>query len=113
MTPFDTWYSTIISPVLEPTLKNLPAPAREPMRKASRESMAASWNACIDELWRLSQEVRGREVVPGEPLPTVAIMEPFEYPIFEMLRSLKAETERSRKAADWMADWKRKHGLTP
>ena len=48
MTPFDTWYSANIAPMLEQTLVRIPPKAREPMRQASRESMAACWNAAVD-----------------------------------------------------------------
>lgn len=48
MTPFDRWYSANIAPLHEEILKSYPASAREQMRKASRESMAACWNAALD-----------------------------------------------------------------
>jgi hypothetical protein len=48
MTPFDSWFSSTVLPQLEQTLKAVPVPAREPMRKAAREQMAACWNAALD-----------------------------------------------------------------
>lgn len=45
--PFDTWYSTNVAPILEEQIKLLPEPTREPIRKGSREQMAACWNAAL------------------------------------------------------------------
>lgn len=48
MTPFDSWFSSTVLPQLEQTLKAVPKPAHEPMRKAAREQMAACWNAALN-----------------------------------------------------------------
>ena len=45
---FSEWYDSTIVPQLNETLKNMPVPAREPLRTASRQTMAACWNAAID-----------------------------------------------------------------
>ena len=45
---FAEWYDSIIVPQLNETLKNMPVPAREPIRTASRQTMAACWNAALD-----------------------------------------------------------------
>ena len=45
---FAEWYDSTIIPQLNETLKNMPVPAREPLRTASRQTMAACWNAAID-----------------------------------------------------------------
>jgi hypothetical protein len=44
---FDEWYSQNVKPNLEHSLRHMPEPAREPIRQASRESMAACWNAAL------------------------------------------------------------------
>lgn len=49
---FAEWYDSTIVPQLNETLKNVPVPAREPLRTASRQTMAACWNAAIDEAAR-------------------------------------------------------------
>jgi hypothetical protein len=41
MSPFDTWYNANIAPML-------PTDCPPLVRKASRESMAACWNAALD-----------------------------------------------------------------
>lgn len=46
---FPDWYAAHVKPQLEETLKNMPVPAREALRTASRQAMAACWNAAIDE----------------------------------------------------------------
>lgn len=46
---FSEWYDSIIVPQLNETLKNVPVQAREALRTASRQTMAACWNAAIDE----------------------------------------------------------------
>lgn len=45
---FAAWYDSIIVPQLNETLKNVPVQAREALRTASRQTMAACWNAAID-----------------------------------------------------------------
>ena len=45
---FSEWYDSIIVPQLNETLKNVPVQAREALRTASRQTMAACWNAAID-----------------------------------------------------------------
>jgi hypothetical protein len=45
---FATWYESVIKPQLEETLKSMPVVAREPLRTASRMSMAACWNAALE-----------------------------------------------------------------
>jgi len=45
---FSAWYDSTIVPQLNETLKSVPAPAREALRTASRQTMAACWNAAID-----------------------------------------------------------------
>ena len=47
---FPEWYDSIIVPQLNETLKNVPVQAREALRTASRQTMAACWNAAIDEV---------------------------------------------------------------
>ena len=60
---FSDWYNSTVKPQLEEGLKNVPAAAREPMRTASRQAMAACWNAALDavhsecEMW--PDEARG------------------------------------------------------
>lgn len=63
MTPFDTWYSTNVAPILEEQIKLLPEPTREPIRKGSREQMAACWNAAIDAVEEYCDE--GLEHLPS------------------------------------------------
>lgn len=48
MSPFETWYTANVEPILRAQLANLPKPTHEPIRKASREQMAACWNAAIE-----------------------------------------------------------------
>ena len=45
---FAAWYDSTIVPQLNETLKNVPVQAREPLRTASRQTMAACWNAALD-----------------------------------------------------------------
>jgi hypothetical protein len=45
---FTAWYESVIKPQLEETLKSMPVVTREPLRTASRMSMAACWNAALD-----------------------------------------------------------------
>jgi hypothetical protein len=45
---FADWYASTIVPQLEETLKNMPVPAREALRTASRHTMKACWNAALD-----------------------------------------------------------------
>jgi hypothetical protein len=62
VTPFDTWYSSVIAPMFEEILKSYPASAREQMRKASRESMAACWNACtVQAQGKIAEWFRGAD----------------------------------------------------
>lgn len=70
MTPFDSWYSANIAPAHEEILKNVPEPARSAMRQASRESMAACWNACRDVIVPEAEQMR-KAVMDyyGENLP--------------------------------------------
>jgi hypothetical protein len=49
MTAFSDWYAANVKPQLEESLARLPAQAREPLRTASRQAMAACWNAALDE----------------------------------------------------------------
>ena len=44
---FAAWYDSTIVPQLNETLKNVPVQAREPLRTASRQTMAACWNAAL------------------------------------------------------------------
>jgi hypothetical protein len=49
VTPFETWYAANVEPILRNQLAALPKSTHEPIRKASREQMAACWNAAVDE----------------------------------------------------------------
>ena len=44
---FSDWYAANVKPQLEESLARLPAQAREPLRTASRQAMAACWNAAL------------------------------------------------------------------
>jgi hypothetical protein len=107
---FADWYDSTIVPQLNETLKNVPVQARETLRTASRQTMAACWNACVAAVWNMSQEVRTGKP-QDESLPTFAMMEPYEYPLFEILRSVRADTDAAKKTREWLADWKVKHGV--
>jgi hypothetical protein len=48
VTAFSDWYAANVKPQLEESLARLPAQAREPLRTASRQAMAACWNAALD-----------------------------------------------------------------
>jgi hypothetical protein len=48
VTPFESWYSSTIAPQLTDTVKHLPPQAAAALAKASKESMAACWNAALD-----------------------------------------------------------------
>ncbi len=45
---FAAWYDATVKPQLEETLKTMPVSAREALRTASRQAMAACWNAALD-----------------------------------------------------------------
>jgi hypothetical protein len=47
VTPFDSWYSSVIAPQLEKALEKLPVQVHERLRREGRESMAACWNAAL------------------------------------------------------------------
>ena len=59
---FAEWYDSTIVPQLNETLKNVPVPAREPLRTASRQTMAACWNAALDagilEVQPISEKIK-------------------------------------------------------
>lgn len=46
---FSDWYAANVKPQLEDSLKILPVTAREPLRIASRQAMAACWNAARED----------------------------------------------------------------
>ena len=45
---FAAWYDATVKPQLEETLKTMPVSAREALRTASRQAMAACWNAALE-----------------------------------------------------------------
>lgn len=47
VTPFDAWYSSVIAPNLEQTLKCVPPVQAKALRESSRAAMAACWNAAL------------------------------------------------------------------
>jgi len=47
VTPFDTWYSSVIAPNLEQTLTRVPPIQAKALRESSRAAMAACWNAAL------------------------------------------------------------------
>jgi hypothetical protein len=54
VTPFDSWYSATIAPTLPNDMPDV-------LKKAARESMAACWNAALDEVERQSRIINGEE----------------------------------------------------
>jgi hypothetical protein len=61
MTPFESWYSSTVEPQLTKTVQHLPVLAAAALAKASKESMAACWNAALKaiEIEYLSNVVGG------------------------------------------------------
>ena len=45
---FSDWYASNVAPQVEEQLKSVRADARPMIRKASRDAMAACWNAALD-----------------------------------------------------------------
>ena len=67
---FAEWYDSTIVPQLNETLKNVPVQAREPLRTASRQTMAACWNAALDAAkehsYPMAQLIASRAVAVDE-----------------------------------------------
>jgi hypothetical protein len=63
---FSDWYAANVKPQLEESLARLPAQAREPLRTASRQAMAACWNAALDsgilEVQPISEKIKLEEL---------------------------------------------------
>jgi hypothetical protein len=53
-TPFEAWYSANVAPQVEQMLKQIPEAARGKIREASREQMAACWNAALETVCKFS-----------------------------------------------------------
>jgi hypothetical protein len=54
VTPFESWYSSTVEPQLTKTVQHLPIQTIAALSKASKEQMAACWNAALDEAMKCS-----------------------------------------------------------
>lgn len=59
---FQDWYASNVAPQVEEQLKSVPADARPLIRKASRDAMAACWNAATEEAKQQHQREKAADL---------------------------------------------------